>query len=164
MADVTTTEQIEERTEAERPTYRRLLDSRFITPELIEVMSSKIPRIVGTLKNRIDAPVSKNTTVTPLVNEIRLTLGKQLDIDLKKAMGGKKDGVLRRFLTDNKKAILENMTTTYLMSAFPAAIQKQVDGVFTSDWQGKKIDRETTTTDKAGRTSCLLYTSDAADE
>ena len=36
-------------------------------------------------------------------------------------MGGKKDGVLRRFLTDNKKAILENMTTTYLMTAFPAA-------------------------------------------
>ena len=68
-------------------------------------------------------------------------------------MGGKKDGVLRRFLTDNKKAILENMTTTYLMSAFPAAVQKQVDGVFTSDWKGKKIDRETTSTDKAGRTS-----------
>ena len=152
-AEVTTTEQIEERTEAERPTYRRLLDSRMATPELEAVMLEKIPRIVGTVKNRIDAPVSENTTVTPLVNEIRLALGKQLDIDLKKAMGGKKDGVLRRFLTDNKKAILENMTTTYLMTAFPAAIQKKVDGVWTSDWKGKKIDRETTSTDKAGRTS-----------
>ena len=108
---------------------------------------------MGTLKSRIDAQVSKNTTVTPLMNELRLALGKQVDIDLKKAMGGKKDGVLRRFLTDNKKAILENMTTTYLMSAFPAAIQKKVDGVFTSDWKGKKIDRETTNTDQAGRTS-----------
>ena len=152
-ADVTTAEQIEERTEAERPEYRPLLNSRIATPELIENILAKIPRIVGTLKNRIDAPVSKNTTVTPLVNELRLTLGKQIDIDLKKAMGGKKDGVLRRFLTDNKKAILENMTTTYLMTAFPAAVQKQVDGVFTSDWKGKKIDRETTSTDKAGRTS-----------
>ena len=152
-ADVTTAEQIEERTEAERPEYRPLLNSRIATPELIENILAKIPRIVGTLKNRIDAPVSKNTTVTPLVNELRLTLGKQLDIDLKKAMGGKKDGVLRRFLTNNKKAILENMTTTYLMSALPAAVQKQVDGVFTSDWKGKKIDRETTSTDKAGRTS-----------
>jgi chloramphenicol 3-O-phosphotransferase len=152
-ADVTTTEQIEERTEAERPTYRRLLDSRMASPALEAAMLEKIPRIVGTVKNRIDAPVSKNTTVTPLVNEIRLALGKQLDIDLKKAMGGKKDGVLRRFLTDNKKAILENMTTTYLMSAFPAAIQKKVNGVFTSDWKGKKIDRETTSTDQAGRTS-----------
>jgi chloramphenicol 3-O-phosphotransferase len=152
-ADVTTTEQIEDRTEAERPEYRPLLNSRIAKPELIESILAKIPRIVGTLKNRIDAPVSKNTTVTPLVNELRLALGKQIDIDLKKAMGGKKDGVLRRFLVDNKKAVLENMTTTYLMSAFPAAIQKKVDGVWTSDWKGKKIDRETTNTDKAGRTS-----------
>ena len=152
-ADVTTIEQVEERLEAERPEYRPLLNSRIAKPELIESILAKIPRIVGTLKSRIDAPVSKNTTVTPLVNELRLALGKQVDIDLKKAMGGKKDGVLRRFLTDNKKAILENMTTTYLMSAFPAAVQKQVNGVFTSDWKGKKIDRETTSTDKAGRTS-----------
>ena len=152
-ADVTTTEQIEERAEAERPQYKPLLDSRVVDPKVIETIKGKIPRIVGTLKNRIDAPVSKNTTVTPLVNELRLALGKQIDIDLKKAMGGKKDGVLRRFLTNNKKAILENMTTTYLMTAFPAAIQKQVDGVFTNDWKGKKIDRETTSTDKAGRTS-----------
>ena len=152
-ADVTTIEQIEERTEAERPTYKPLLDSRMATPELIEAMESKIPRIVGTAKSRIDAPVSKNTTVTPFVNEIRLALGKQLDIDLKKAMGGKKDGVLRRWLVSNKKAILENMTTTYLMTAFPAAVQKKVDGVWTSDWKGKKIDRETTSTDQAGRTS-----------
>jgi len=152
-ADVTTIEQVEERAANEKPEYRPLLNSRIATPELIENILAKIPRIVGTLKSRIDAPVSKNTTVTPLVNELRLTLGKQIDIDLKKAMGGKKDGVLRRFLTDNKKAILENMTTTYLMTAFPAAVQKQVDGVFTSDWKGKKIDRETTSTDNAGRTS-----------
>ena len=152
-ADVTTIEQVEERVEAERATYRPLLDSRMATPELVEALMEKIPRIVGTLKNRIDAPISKNTTVTPLINELRLALGKQVDIDLKKAMGGKKDGVLRKFLVANKKAILENMTTTYLMTAFPAAIQKKVNGVFTSDWQGKKIDRETTNTDKAGRTS-----------
>ena len=152
-ADVTTIEQVEERVEAERATYRPLLDSRMATPELVEALIEKIPRIVGTLKNRIDAPISKNTTVTPLMNELRLALGKQVDIDLKKAMGGKKDGVLRKFLVANKKAILENMTTTYLMTAFPAAIQKKVNGVFTSDWQGKKIDRETTNTDKAGRTS-----------
>ena len=152
-ADVTTIEQVEERVEAERATYRPLLDSRMATPELVEALLEKIPRVVGTLKNRIDAEISKNTTVTPLMNEMRLALGKQVDIDLKKAMGGKKDGQLRKFLVANKKAILENMTTTYLMSAFPAAIQKKVNGVFTSDWKGKKIDRETTNTDKAGRTS-----------
>ena len=45
------------------------------------------------------------------------------------------------------------MTTTFLMQAMPFAVQKQVDGKFISDWQGKKIDRETVETDKAGRTS-----------
>jgi hypothetical protein len=45
------------------------------------------------------------------------------------------------------------MTTTWLSQAMPFAIQKQVDGRFTSDWQGKKIDRETVSTDQAGRTS-----------
>ena len=152
-ADVTTAEQIEERTEAERPEYRNLLERRVVTEETLERIKGKIPRIVGTLKNRIDAPVSKNKTVTPLINELRLALGKQIDIDLKKEMGGKKDGQLRKFLVANKKAILENMTTTYLMTAFPIAVQKKVDGVWTSDWKGKKIDRETTSTDKAGRTS-----------
>ena len=152
-ANVTTAEQIEERTEAERPEYRNLLERRVVTEETLETIKGKIPRIVGTLKNRIDAPISKNKTVTPLINELRLALGKQIDIDLKKEMGGKKDGQLRKFLVANKKAILENMTTTYLMSAFPIAIQKKVDGIWTSDWQGKKIDRETTSTDMAGRTS-----------
>ena len=39
------------------------------------------------------------------------------------------------------------------MTAMPNAIQKKVDGVWTSDWKGKKIDRESVDTDKAGRTS-----------
>ena len=76
-----------------------------------------------------------------------------MDIDFKKEMGGKKDGQLRKYLLRNKAAILENMTTTWLMTAMPNAVQKQVDGVWTSDWKGKKIDRESVSTDSAGRTS-----------
>ena len=55
----------------------------------------------------------------------------------------------------HKAAILDNMTTTYLIGAFPAAIQKQVKGTntFTSDWAGKEIQREKTTTGNAGKTS-----------
>ena len=152
-ADVTTIEQIEERTIEERPQYKKLLEKGIVSEDVLETVKGKIPRIVGTLKNRIDEKVSKNRTVTPMVNELRLALGKQIDIDLKKEMGGKKDGQLRKWLSANRKVILENMTTTYLMSAFPIAVQKKVDGVYTSDWKGKKIDRETTSTDKAGRTS-----------
>ena len=144
---------VEERAESEKPQYKNLLERKVVDEETLETVKGKIPRIVGTLKNRIDADISKNKTVTPLINELRLALGKQIDIDLKKQMGGKKDGQLRKWLVANKKAILENMTTTYLMTAFPIAVQKKVDGVWTSDWQGKKIDREKTSTDNAGRTS-----------
>ena len=47
------------------------------------------------------------------------------------------------------------MTTTWLMQSMPFAVQKQVDGKFLNypDWVGKKIDRETVETDKAGRTA-----------
>ena len=45
------------------------------------------------------------------------------------------------------------MTTTWLMQAMPGAVQKQVDGKFTTEWQGKKIDRESVETDSAGRTA-----------
>jgi len=152
-AEVTTAEQIEERQEAERPEYKGLLERAIVSPETLSNIEEKLPRIVGTLRSRIDEKVSKNRTVTPFVNELRLSLGKQIDIDLKKEMGGKKDHQLRKWLTRNKRALLENMTTTYLMTAMPIAVQKKVDGVWTSDWKGKKIDRETTTTDKAGRTS-----------
>ena len=78
------------------------------------------------LKSRIDAKVGKNVTVTPLIAEIKKTLGKQLDIDFKKEMGGKKDGQLRKYLLRNKAAILENMTTTLLMTAMHNAVKKQL--------------------------------------
>jgi hypothetical protein len=101
-----------------------------------------------------------NRTVTPLISEIRDEVGKQLDIDIKTMLGGKKDGVLRKELLRNKRYILENMTTTWLMAkdgqgGIPQAIQKQIDGKWVNfpDWVGQKIDREKTTTDQAGRTS-----------
>jgi hypothetical protein len=75
-------------------------------------------------------------------------------------MGGKKDGVLRKWALDHKRYMLENMTTTWLMGidgkgGIPQAIQKKINGKWVNhpDWVGKKIDRETMSTDNAGRTS-----------
>ena len=136
-----------------RPEYKSLLKRRVVEPEVVKSIEDKVLRTVRLLKSRIDAKVSKNVTVTPIIKEIKKEMGKQADIDLKTAMGGKKDGELRKFLLRNKAAILENMSTTWLSTAMPIAIQKSVDGVWTSDWKGKKIDREKTTTDLAGRTS-----------
>ena len=138
---------------AEKPKYKNLLESKVLSSDVLKGVKGKVLRTVRTLKSRMDAKVSLNKTITPLVSEIKKDMGKQADIDLKKAMGSKKDGQLKNFLVNNKKSILENMTTTWLMGAMPGAIQKQVDGKFTSDWQGKKIDRETVNTNSAGKTS-----------
>ena len=138
---------------ADRPKYRNILKSNVLPTETVNTIKDKVLRTVRTLKSKLDTKVSKNKTVTPLIAEIKKNMGKQADIEFKKAMGGKKDAQLRRFLIKNKKVVLENMTTTWLMGAMPGAVQKQVNGSFTSDWQGKKIDREKTSTQQAGRTS-----------
>lgn len=144
----------------EKPKYKNALESKVFEPEALETAKNKIITVVRTLKSKIDEPVSLNRTVTPIIAEIRDEIGKQLDIDLKTAMGGKKDDQLKKWLLKNKRYILENMTTTWLMGkdgqgGIPQAIQKQVDGKWINypDWVGKKIDRETTSTDLAGRTS-----------
>ena len=138
---------------ADKPKYRNILKSNTLPTETVNTIKDKVLKTVRTLKSKLDTKVSINKTVTPLIAEIKKNMGKQADIDFKKAMGGKKDAQLKRFLIKNKKAILENMTTTWLMGAMPGAVQKQVNGSFTSDWQGKKIDREKTSTQQAGRTS-----------
>ena len=144
----------------EKPKYNNALEAKVFSPEVLKTATNKIVTIVRTLKSRIDAPVTLNRTVTPLISEIRDEVGRQLDIDIKTMLGGKKDGVLKKELLRNKKYILENMTTTWLMGkdgqgGIPQAIQKQIDGKWVSfpDWVGQKIDREKTTTDQAGRTS-----------
>lgn len=144
---------VAETTVKEKPRYKNLIQSKALPAEAANSVKSKVLSTVRVLKSKIDAAVSKNRTVTPLVAEIKKQIGKQADIEFKKALGNKKDGQLRRNYLKFKKPILENMTTTWLMQSMPFAVQKQVDGKFTSDWQGKKIDRESVNTDKAGRTS-----------
>ena len=144
----------------EKPKYRNLTDAGVVSGEVVKAVKAKLKTVLRTLKSRMDAAISNNRTVTPLIAEIQFEMGKQADIDLKTAMGGKKDGKLRKFLLRTKKATLQNMTTTWLMGkdgqgGIPQAIQKKVDGKWVSypAWVGKKIDREKTSTDDAGRTS-----------
>lgn len=140
-------------TQAEVPTYKNLIRRRVLSPEALDNVRNKVKSTVRVMKTRMDQAVSKNVTVKPYIAEIKKAMGKQADIDLKKEMGGLKDGQLRKWLLKHKAAILENMTTTWMMTAMPNAVQKSVDGVYTSDWKGKKIDRESVSTDNAGRTS-----------
>lgn len=144
----------------EKPVYKNVLELNVFEPKVIEGINNKILSTIRTLKSKIDEPISLNRTVTPLVAEIRDQIGKQVDIDVKTAMGGKKDNQLKNWLIKNKKYILENMTTTFLMGAdgkggIPQAIQKSIDGKWLSypEWVGQKVDRESVSTDLAGRTA-----------
>lgn len=139
----------------EKPKYTKLIDSGMLPPEVVETITEKLVRSIRVLKTRLDADVTNNVNVTPLIREILDEISTQADIDLKTLMGGKKDGKLESFLRKNKQAILENLTTTFLQGkdqggqvkgGIPIAIQKQVNGEFLSypDWAGKTPDRETT--------------------
>jgi len=140
-------------TEAPRVEYKNLVEASVLPSDMVAKVKDKILLITKTLKSRIDAATSINKTVTPLMSEIKKEIGKQADIEFKKMLGAKRGGELRNNFLKLKKPILENMTTTWLMQGMPFAIQKSVDGKFTSDWEGKKIDRESVGTDKAGRTA-----------
>lgn len=149
----------------EKPKYRSLTEAGVVGDEVIKSIKAKLKTVLRTLKSRMDAAISNNRTVTPLMAEIQFEMGTQADIDLKTAMGGKKDSKFKKFLLKNKKAVLQNMTTTWLMGkdgqgGIPQAIQKQLkeNGKWVSypAWVGKEIAREKTSTDNAGRTSGAL--------
>ena len=122
-------------------TYQTLLESKIFDNNVINSIKDKLKLQITTLNNSIYEAVSKNKTVTPFVSEIRKGIMKQADIDIRKAMGGLKGDEFKNFLTKNKKAILENMTLSFLSRFAPQTVEKQVNGEFISDWQGKKIDR-----------------------
>ena len=134
--------------------YVKLVNSNIISNGSINDIKDDLITIVRVLKTRIDSKQSLNAKIAPVIADLKKSIGRSLIYDkIVSAMGGLKNDKLKKFLVKNKQAILENMTTTWLMGAIPSAVQKQVDGKLISDWQGKKIDREKTTTDNAGRTS-----------
>ena len=159
----------------EKPKYRNLTQTRILPAEQAKAVEQKIISIARVLKSRLDAPLGPNASVTPIINELKRELGKAIDIEFKKMLGKKKGDELKKNVLRYKKAILENMTTTWLMQAMPFTIQKSVGGTYkvdnegkrvkdsngdfifipryTSDWQGKTIDRAKTSTKQQGKTS-----------
>ena len=144
----------------EKPKYKNALEANIFSEEVLQTMSNKIMPHIRALVTRIDAPTTLNRKVSPLISEINKSIKKELDIIIKKEMGGKKDNQFADWLAKNKKYILENTTTTWLMGhdgkgGIPQAIQKRINGKWVNfpDWVSKKIDRESVNTDNAGRTA-----------
>ena len=148
-----------------------LVTRGIVSTEAISKAQETVKRAIKALKTPSNKETSLNVTVKPYVAALKKGFAeKELVKAVAQDMGN--GGDLKSWMRKHKAAILDNMTTTYLIGAFPAAIQKQVKGTdtWTSDWAGKEIQREKTTTANAGRTSgafmvrrlpnaCLLYTS-----
>jgi hypothetical protein len=126
----------------------------FINEDAMPEVERAISRIVGapsfTAKFDQRAPDGKQTS--DFIAALKKQFGNSILVDRIKAKAivksktGTTAQAFERFMVQNKKAILENMTTTYLQTAFPHAVEKSVSGVFVRfpGWLGQKIDRETT--------------------
>ena len=180
-----TTEEDSGPTADTRKKYKSLISNPKLIPSFVLTeIKTKLADVVSKLTSKLSTrPKGKNKQTTPLIEEIKKAIGKvvgdatALPKQIINRMGNPKDGSYQKFLIDNKKSILENMTTTYLMTAIPAAVEKSVGGAYILDkngkrkkdsnnndifdpkfvpypeWVGKEIDREKVSTNKKGGTS-----------
>jgi len=158
----------------EVPTYKPLLDRKVFSQETVESVRNTLKTTVRTLTKRMDTPTGKNQSTKGYIAEIENAIKKIAFKVVQDEMGTQE--TLRKFLTKNGLAIAENLTTTSLQIKMPSLIQKSVGGKyktdpktgekikdangetifepnFTSNWQGKTIDRAKTSTNKEGKTS-----------
>ena len=136
-----TTTQVDNR----KPT---ILEEEVFEPTVLEKIKAKVSKIIPTIKQKIDQAVSKNKRTTPFIAQAKADISRLAEPIIKKAMGGKANNKLRDFLTGNKDAIVNNLTTTFLMGkdtkgkvlgGIPQAIQKSVGGEYQVDRFGNRV-------------------------
>ena len=136
--------------EAEKRKYTPLTKSNIVPNFTITAITDKLTKVLASLESKITAKRGDNAATTPLIAEIKKKIGKVVG-DPEAApklviqrLGKLKDGTYEKNLIKHKKAIIENMTTTFLMGkdsgskvsgGIPQAIEKSVGGKFT----GKKV-------------------------
>ena len=133
--------------------YTNIIKTNAVPDFAVRKLKQAVIKVVRVLKTSVLKATSKNVTIAPWIREFKKDIGKQNDIVFKELMGGLAKNKFSNYLIKNKKTILENMTTTWLGSAIPGAVQKKVDGKWTYEWQGKKVDFESSA--ETGRTSGL---------
>jgi len=118
----------------------------------IEVLDTKISDVSYKDISPIDAPVSKNQTISPFLRDFKKISGETTQKTIMDLM--KVEGDYKKYLEDNFSGIVENLPLDYLVKHFPQFIQKSVGGTrytnaegqinfkprWTSNWQGKKTD------------------------
>ena len=158
-----------------RKKYTSISNSNVVPNFTITAIKDKLTNIISNLKSKITDKAGDNAASTPLIKEIRKNVGKVVGDKeaipklIRQRMGAftKDRDTYKSFLIKNKRAILENMTTTWLSTAVPIAVEKSVGGSYTgnfeivniagveskyeifnpkyvpySEWKDAKIDRE----------------------
>ena len=136
--------------EVEKRKYTPLTKSNIVPNFTITAITDKLTKVLSSLESKITAKRGDNAATTPLIAEIKKKIGKVVG-DPEAApklviqrLGKLKDGTYEKNLIKHKKAIVENMTTTFLMGkdsgkkvsgGIPQAIEKSVGGKYT----GKKV-------------------------
>ena len=127
-------------------------EGKYISNENMPRVARTIANIVGSqsFKSNFSQRAKDGKQSSKFINELKTALGKSILVDILKkgnivkSQGGNTQQAFERFMLQNKKAILENMTTTYLQTAFPHAVEKSINGAWVRfpGWLNQKIDRE----------------------
>ena len=133
------------------------------TPSQIEGIDAELLTIARIFTTKI-SETALNKKSSDFIRDFKKRAKKSQAISLIKESLKVKGKVNPNKFLRLKRPILEGTTTTYLSRAYPEVIEKSVDGKYEGkifnpnfvkfpEWQGKKIDREKTSTDSAGRTA-----------
>jgi len=140
---------IESRAIEEAKEVFTLEDKIDLDPETVSAIENEVAKINFTKLPDPSEQITKNKTVTPFVSELKQSIGKTASGALSQAsraivvqMG--KRGKYVPYLRKNLPFIIKKLPIGYLAKNMPSVVMKSVDGKYTSDWQGKTIDKYTT--------------------
>ena len=107
--------------EVEKRKYTPITKSNVIPNFTVTAITDKLTKVLSGLTTKMTDKRGDNSSTTPLIAEIKRNIGKVVG-DPEAApklviqrLGKLKDGTYEKNLVKNKKAIIENMTTTFLM-------------------------------------------------
>ena len=144
--------------EVERRKYIPLTKSNIIPNFTVTAIKDKLTKILSGLTTKMSDVAGKNAATTPIIAEIKREVGKVVGDPgaipklVIQRLGKLKDGTYEKNLIKHKKAIIENMTTTFLMGkdikkkdsteevsgGIPQAIEKSVGGAYKLDEDGNR--------------------------
>jgi len=105
-------------------------------------VSSKLERDVIDMDYKSMADISKkggkNQRISPFMRDFKKQAGDKLGKTIYEEVFNK--GKNLDYIKNNYVEIVKNLNEGYLSKNFPEIVEKRVNGEYTSDWQGKKID------------------------